>query len=91
MLKTNMRVFNMPTLTRTAATLGCKKETSISGFYIIPANAEIVIPFRPEYFDLFESISYITVQWIPDIINVNGMTSGVSYSRTFLHEGSKRN
>ena len=30
-------------------------------------------------------------QWIPDIINVGGTTCGVSYNRTFLYAGLKRN
>ena len=31
------------------------------------------------------------IQWIPDIINVRGTTIGVSYKRTFLYTGFKRN
>ena len=31
------------------------------------------------------------IQWIPDIINVRGTTIGVSYNRTFLYPGFKRN
>ena len=31
---------------------------------------------------LFVTLMYV-IQWIPDIINVTGMTSGVSYIRTF--------
>ena len=32
-----------------------------------------------------------TEKWIPDIINVNGTASGVSYNRTFVYAGLKKN
>ena len=38
-----------------------------------------------------EKITYMLIQWIPDIINVSETTSGVSYYRTFLYAGLKRN